>query len=31
MIKKTKLKITDNRSNFRPFNYPWAYEAWLKH
>lgn len=31
MIKKAKLKITDGRSNFRPFNYPWAYEAWLKH
>ncbi len=31
MIKKTKLKLTDERSSFKPFNYPWAYEAWLKH
>lgn len=28
---KTKLKITDTRQTFKPFNYPWAYEAWLKH
>jgi ribonucleoside-diphosphate reductase beta chain len=26
-----KLKLTDSRSYFRPFTYPWAYEAWLKH
>ena len=25
------LKLTDERSYFKPFNYPWAYEAWLKH
>ena len=31
MIKKTNYKLTDDRSNFKPFNYPWAYEAWLKH
>jgi ribonucleoside-diphosphate reductase beta chain len=31
MIKKTKLTLTDERSAFKPFNYPWAYEAWLKH
>jgi len=31
MIKKTKLKLTDERDYFRPFNYPWAYDAWLKH
>lgn len=30
MIKK-KLKLTDERNSFKPFNYPWAYEAWLKH
>jgi ribonucleoside-diphosphate reductase beta chain len=30
MVKK-KLKLTDERSNFKPFNYEWAYEAWLKH
>jgi ribonucleoside-diphosphate reductase beta chain len=31
MIKKTKTKLTDDRNSFKPFNYPWAYEAWLKH
>lgn len=31
MIKKTNNKLTDERSNFKPFNYPWAYDAWLKH
>jgi len=25
------LKLTDERTYFRPFNYPWAYNAWLKH
>lgn len=29
MIKKTKLKLTDKRPYFKPFNYPWAYDAWL--
>ena len=28
---KQKLKLTDERSSFKPFNYPWAYDAWLKH
>jgi ribonucleoside-diphosphate reductase beta chain len=28
---KTKSKLTDERSSFKPFNYPWAYDAWLKH
>lgn len=28
---KSKLKLTDERTYFKPFNYPWAYEAWLKH
>jgi len=28
---KTKLKLTDERQTFKPFNYPWAYDAWLKH
>jgi ribonucleoside-diphosphate reductase beta chain len=28
---KTKTKMTDERSYFKPFNYPWAYDAWLKH
>jgi ribonucleoside-diphosphate reductase beta chain len=27
----TDLKLTDERSNFKPFQYPWAYDAWLKH
>ena len=26
-----KAKLTDERNYFKPFNYPWAYEAWLKH
>jgi ribonucleoside-diphosphate reductase beta chain len=30
MIKR-KLKLTDERNSFKPFNYPWAYDAWLKH
>lgn len=29
MIKK--LKLTDERNSFKPFNYPFAYNAWLKH
>ena len=28
---RRKLKLTDERNFFKPFNYPWAYEAWLKH
>jgi len=31
MIKKTDSRITDERTYFKPFNYPWAYDAWLKH
>lgn len=31
MIAKKKLKLTDERSYFKPFSYPWAYDAWLKH
>jgi len=31
MIKKAKEKLTENRLNFKPFNYPWAYSAWLAH
>ena len=30
-MKKVKTNLTDERSYFRPFNYPWAYDAWLKH
>ena len=31
MIKKTESSITAERSYFKPFNYSWAYDAWLKH
>jgi len=30
MVKK-KHNITEERNSFKPFYYPWAYEAWLKH
>ena len=26
-----KLKLTDERQYFKPYSYPWAYDAWLKH
>lgn len=28
---KAKTKLTDERTYYKPFNYPWAYDAWLKH
>jgi len=28
---KRDLNLSEDRSYFKPFNYPWAYEAWLKH
>jgi len=28
---KQKLNLLSERNNFKPFNYPWAYNAWLKH
>jgi ribonucleoside-diphosphate reductase beta chain len=31
MIKKIATSLTDERNHFKPFNYPWAYDAWLKH
>jgi ribonucleoside-diphosphate reductase beta chain len=32
MIKKVVAqKLTEERNYFKPFNYPWAYDAWLKH
>jgi len=31
MTKKTNNDLTETRTSFKPFNYPWAYEAWLKH
>jgi ribonucleoside-diphosphate reductase beta chain len=30
-MKKTELKLTDERNFFKPFSYPWAYDSWLKH
>jgi ribonucleoside-diphosphate reductase beta chain len=30
MIKRA-TRLTDERTYFKPFNYPWAYDAWLKH
>ena len=27
----SKPVLTDSRDCFKPFQYPWAYEAWLKH
>ena len=26
-----KLKLHEEREYFKPFNYPWAYDMWLKH
>ena len=31
MIKKVATSLTDERNHFKPFNYPWAYDTWLKH
>jgi ribonucleoside-diphosphate reductase beta chain len=31
MNKKTKTDITEERNAFKPFSYPWAYNAWLQH
>ena len=31
MVKKNNIKLMDERTHFKPFNYPWAYDAWLKH
>ena len=30
MIKKNN-NLTNERSEFKPFNYPWCYDQWLKH
>lgn len=30
-MQKDRLKLQDERNYFKPFAYPWAYEAWLKH
>jgi len=32
MIKKIpQQKLNEGREYFKPFNYPWAYDSWLKH
>ena len=31
MVNLKKSRLTDERNSFKPFNYPWAYDAWLKH
>lgn len=31
MIKKIESNLLEERNFFKPFNYPWAYDAWLKH
>jgi len=31
MVKKNATNLRDERNHFKPFNYPWAYDAWLKH
>lgn len=28
---KSKSRLTDERNYFKPFMYPWAYDAWLRH
>ena len=28
---KHKGNLLEERNSFKPFNYPWAYDAWLKH
>ena len=30
-MNKITARLTEERHYFKPFNYPWAYEAWLKH
>lgn len=30
-MKKPPHKLTDERLTFKPFHYPWAYDAWLTH
>ena len=31
MVKKEKTSLSDERQYFKPFSYPWMYDAWLKH
>ena len=30
-MSKRKSNLTEDRTSFKPFNYPFAYDAWLKH
>jgi ribonucleoside-diphosphate reductase beta chain len=30
-MSKNKNRLTDERNHFKPFAFPWAYDAWLKH
>jgi ribonucleoside-diphosphate reductase beta chain len=30
-MKNKQLKLTDQRSSYKPFQYPWAFDFWLKH
>jgi hypothetical protein len=30
-MKTKKLKLTDERQEFKPFQFPWAYDAWIQH
>lgn len=30
-MSKKESNLTEDRNYFKPFNYPWAYDAWLKH
>ena len=30
-MSKKNSNLSEERSYFKPFNYPWAYESWLKH
>ncbi len=30
-MSKQKTSLTEDRNSFKPFYYPWAFDAWLKH
>jgi ribonucleoside-diphosphate reductase beta chain len=30
-MSKKKVNLLEDRTSFKPFHYPWAYDAWLKH
>jgi len=30
-MKKTKYNLTEERHYFKPFSFPWAFDAWLQH